>query len=338
VTTNVIGVGAVTPVGFDARQSALGLRAMKLAPRQSTLTDRRGERFGTARAVGFADDLFGVARMIELGARALAEAARDAGIPASEPLRVFVAVAERARPLPDSETHALAATQFLPLLERASKQRIDGAGSEVLRLGHAGFAAALERAIAAMGSGPVAVGGIDTYHHPEVLAWLDKQYRVLSDGSHNGFVPSEGAAFIVITSKKDRPAIARVTRSIAGIDQVADGEPHIAAVMTELVRDASTAMHARPIPWIITDMNGERHRAKEWSFVTIRNNDVIVPGKTREQHMGQLAGDAGAATGAIAAAFATVGFRTGFAPEPEVLLTLQSDGDERGIAILEAAT
>jgi 3-oxoacyl-[acyl-carrier-protein] synthase-1 len=335
---SVIGVGAASPVGFDARQTAFALRAKKLLPRPSEIRDKHGAAFGTARLLGLPDDVFGVDRMLAAAARALREASRDAALDPSKPLRVFLAMPERSRPLPKADAEASVPTVFLQRLERLSGVRIDGPGSEMLRLGHAGFAAALDRAASSLGSGPIAVGGVDTYYHPETLAWLDRELRVVSEEVHNGFVPSEGAAFLVFAKERsDKRPIARATHAMAGIEQLPEGAPRIAAVMTELVRGAVNGMRQKPVPWVLTDLNGERHRTKEWSFVTIRNNEVLVGGKTREEHFGQMLGDAGAATGAIAAAYAAVAFRTGFAPADEALIALHSDGDERGVVVLEAA-
>jgi 3-oxoacyl-[acyl-carrier-protein] synthase-1 len=146
----------------------------------------------------------------------------------------------------------------------------------------------------------------------------------------------------VIGGGKDAPKgktpFAKVTHAMAGLEQLPPDEPRVAAVMTELVRQACGQNRTAAFPWVLTDMNGERHRAKEWSFVTIRNKEFIVPGETREQHIAQLIGDAGAATGALAAVFAAVAFRTGFADAQEALVALHSDGDERGVVVLEAVS
>ncbi len=342
---NVLGVGATSPLGLDSRQTAFAMRARKLVPSPSDLLEVRGSRVGTARTLGLPDSTVGVERMIEIGARALREAARDAGVLPDEPIRVFLTLADTARPFDTNDAAQIVAKSFLPKLERRSGQRIDGANSEVLRLGHAGFAVVLERAIAALGGGtPIAVGGIDSYHHVAILEWLDRELRLLGDEVENGFVPSEGGAFLIIgAAKGDHKPIARIVHATAGIDRPEEddkGGPPVrtALVMTEMVRRAATVTGSSPFPWVLTDLNGERHRSREWSFVTIRNPDIFKLGFTREQHVGQLVGDAGAATGALAATMAVVAFRTGFAPASEALLALHSDGDERGVVVLEGVS
>ncbi len=299
-----------------------------------------GARLGTARAPGLGDQIVGIERMVALGGPALREAIRDAQVPENEPIRVFLAFPERARPVPKDDVPKTLPSAFVPLLERAAGHRIDGAGSEVLRLGHAGFAVAVERAIAALPKGgAIAVGGIDTYHHPETFAHLDpRERRLLSERTKNGFIPSEGAAFIILSARSARKPLARIALAMAGAEALAEGEPRIGTVLTELVQKAAGAARLKPALWVLTDVSNEQHRAKEWSFVTIRSRDALDPERTREDHLGQLAGDAGAATGALAAVHAAVAFRTGFAPAPHALVALASDGDERGVVVLESAS
>lgn len=342
MSASIYGVGACSPIGFDARQTSLAIRARKIVPRPMALVDRNGHRFGSARVLGLPEDLYGSERVVAIGARALREAARDAGIAHDRPVRVFVGVAERGRPLPAGDAESLSARVLLPDLERASGQRIDGAGSEVVRLGHAGMAVMLERAMAQGGGEPILVGCIDTYHHPETIRWLERELRVLGESIHNGFIPSEGAAFVALgsgsASRTEKRPIAKIVSAVAGVDQVPEGEPRLAEVMTELVRSGAAKLGARVVPWVMTDMNGERHRTREWTFVSIRNKDALQGGVTREDHLGQLVGDAGAATGALGVAYAVTAFRIGFAPASSILLALHSDGDERGVVVLEAAS
>ena len=145
------------------------------------------------------------------------------------------------------------------------------------------------------------------------------------------------SAFIVISSSKGgKPPFAKVTHASAGVEQLGADEPRIGTMMTEMVRRGAESMHATVVPWVITDLNGERHRTKEWTFVTVRNREHLA--RTRLDHIGQLIGDAGAASGALAAAYATQAFRTGFATANEALLALHSEGDERGVVVLEGAS
>lgn len=337
---SVLGVGASTPFGLDARQTSMFIRAGKLVPRRTFLGDRPEAQVGSARAYRLGDEVLAVERILDFAASALKESARDAGIAPDKPVPVQVALPELGRKLSGEQHKWLGPSAFLLELERRSGQLVDHASSDVVRIGHAGFAVALERALGLVSRGPVLVGGADSYHDADTLGGLVDDKRLLGETIHNGFVPSEGAAFLTLgPAKVDRPVLARVLAVASGLEPKPEGEdPRTAELMTELVRRVGASLSRRPIGWVLPDVNGERHRVKEWSFTSIRNRDVVEIPETHEQHLYDEAGDLGAATGALYAAHAVMGFRTGFAPASEVMVTLASDGDERAAFALEAAT
>ena len=47
----------------------------------------------------------------------------------------------------------------------------------------------------------VAVGGIDSYFDPDLLEYLDRELRLHGLECENGFLPGEGAGFVVLTSR-----------------------------------------------------------------------------------------------------------------------------------------
>jgi 3-oxoacyl-[acyl-carrier-protein] synthase-1 len=112
-------------------------------------------------------------------------------------------------------------------------------------------------------------------------------------------------------------------------------EPPIGEAATELVR-AVTATMRMPIPWALPDVNGENHRVKEWTFARIRNRERFDDDRTVETRLYDELGDVGAASGAVHAAYVCQAFRLGFAPGPQALITVASDGPTRGAFALEA--
>jgi len=336
---SVLGTGAFSPIGIDARQTALFARAGKLVPRPVAFKDGRGERMGTARAMALGDDIVGVDRMLDLGARALREALIRAKLAADHKVPVLLALPEAGR-LPEEEERRLDATPFLTELRERSQCPIDVAASRAVRFGSAGFVAVLEQAIARVADGPVVVGGIDSYHHASILKWLDTDKRVLGEVVHNGFIPSEGAAFLVLgPPKHDRRALAKIMHVASGLEQPKTAtEPRTAELMTDLVRRASESTRWLPIPWVLCDVNGERHRSKEWSFTNIRNRGVLDLGHTKELRLYEDMGDLGAATGALYASHIVTAFEMRFAPAERALVCLASDGDARGVFALEATS
>ena len=321
----IAGVGMSTPVGLDARQSALVLRARKLSPEKTGHRDRRGNTIGDVRALRIDDACKGRERLLELACPALVEATRGIGA-AKGPIPLFLSLPPRR-----AEEEEPLGPDFLDLLGKRAGVAVALAASEAVVLGHAGFAAALARglsALAAPGAGPcVVVGGVDSHHDPAVLAALDKERRLHAEGAWNGFIPSEAAAFVVLARQDTAPPIARVIAVATGMERE-DGT-EIGEAATEVALRVAGAMRA-PVPWVLPDVNGERHRVKEWSFVRIRNRSAFDEAKTIETRLYDELGDVGAASGAVHAAYACMAFRLGFAPAPEALVTLASEGPARG--------
>jgi len=335
----IVGVGMSTPLGLDARQSALVFRARKLNPEKTEFRDRRGFAIGDVRARRLDDALVGRDRMLDLAAPALAEAVR--GLDPAEPLPLFLAVPERR-----AEAEKPLGPDFLTELSRRSKARLALDRSEAFPAGHAAFAVALSRALASVAARaheggrdrrPYAiVGGVDSHHDPAVLSALDEERRLHGEGAWDGFIPSEAAAFVVIGPPGSAPAFARITSVATGAEREEDPEnPSIGEAATEVVRAAAAGFREH-VPWVLCDVNGERHRVKEWSFVRIRNRDRFDEAKTIETRPYEELGDVGAASGAVFAAYASMAFRLGFAPAPRALVNLRSEGPARGAFVLEA--
>jgi 3-oxoacyl-[acyl-carrier-protein] synthase-1 len=327
----IAGVGMSTPLGIDARQSSLVLRGRKLSPGKTGFRDRRGNAVGDVRAIRIDEACKGRERLLELARPALAEATRGIGA-AKGPIPLFLSLPSRR-----TEEEEPLGPDFLDVLGKRAGVPIALAASEAVVLGHAGFAVALGRGLAALsarGASPcVVVGGVDSHHDPAVLAALDKERRLQADGVWNGFIPSEAAAFVVLAREGAAPALARVMAVATGMERE-DGT-EIGEAATEVALRVAGVMRA-PVPWVLPDVNGERHRVKEWSFVRIRNREAFDEARTIETRLYDELGDVGAASGAVHAAYACMAFRLGFSPAPEVLVTLASEGPARGAFALGA--
>lgn len=336
----VLAVGAFTPLGLDARQTALLVRAKKLVPSRAPLRDRHGAAIGTVRARRLPEQLYGRERMLALGAPALREVLRTANL-GDDPLPMVLAAAERR-----AADSAALGPDFVVAMADAAGAPVDRKRSSVLPVGHAGFAVAIERAtqILEQGAGGgrparVLVGGVDTYYDPPVLAALDDERRLHSAEAVDGFIPSEGGAFALLGTVDDPMGARAFIRDVAvGAEKLprADADdPAVAAVSTSLLRRVAAGFDG-PIPWAMVDVNGERHRVKDWSFATIRNRERVVPGQTVVARPVEELGDLGAATGAVYLVLATVAFELGWAPARELLIALHSEGGERGFFSVEA--
>jgi 3-oxoacyl-[acyl-carrier-protein] synthase I len=300
----------------------------------SEFFDRRRDRIGLCRAVGIPSGVYGFARMLALSAPALAEAC--AGVALPEPPPVVLALPEAGRPDDDARL----TTDLIPAIAAKSGVEIDVRRSRIVRAGHAGFAIALTLCEAMLASSPegsmVLVGGVDSYWHPNVAAWLDEEHRLHGLEAEEGFIPSEGAAFARVAARgRALSPLAVVTEIRTGKEErVGEEEPVTAGTMTRMLRSIVEAPGRDPAGWVLSDVNGERHRLKEWERVASRG---LLADRAVHQRLPDVMGDLGAATGSMMVALACAWWRAGCAPLPTALGVLHADSGERGAFLLEEA-
>src|SRR5262249_42564272 len=156
-------LGARSPVGLNAEQTAMGIRCSHLSPRGTRFVDGRGEPIGMSLLPALPDELTGKDRMLALAAPALAECA------AADP-RASAAGAWPARPIVllgcPSPRPGFAASDAMELLRAVARAAgVDACPdrSAAFAVGHAGFAFALERALSELGGAqgaPIFAGGV----------------------------------------------------------------------------------------------------------------------------------------------------------------------------------
>ncbi len=325
----VWSVGASSPLGLDARQTALFWRAGKADPRSTPFRDKTGLTIGAARAERLPDDVVGYDRMLALAIPALEEALATA----PPHLATEKTVLLLSLPEPYEGEDERIASRLLVELAKAVHLTLDDR-SVAVRLGRSGVAALLGRAQIFGGDVRVIVGGVDSYYDAPRVATLDSGYRLLSERSGNGFIPSEAAAFTCVSPRaKKLPVDAK---PLAAISFVSCGEedlegPPVFGCMTKLLKDAR---FPQPVPWVLTDVNGERHRTKEWQFASMRNRVRFDQDKTLVNHVPTEFGDVGAASGALLLAIGVMGISLGFAAVDSVAVVTSSEGKERGVFLL----
>lgn len=346
---DIVGVGARGPVGLSSLQLAMGVRARKLEPRTlPVLRDKRGQDIGACVTGGISLAVIGYERLLALAAPAAIEAllevrvalGLDAAGEASLP--VLVSLPEPGRADDDARFGA----EFLAALAKRAGFRVAQDKSAVVRTGRAGLVEALQQAARLLDDGEpaVLVGGVDSWCAPAVLAELDAASRLHALGAEEGVIPSEGAGFVLIVrqqnSRRKVPpprALAHIVFAETAVEEggTPGGSPNVAAAMTALVRSALGIRRPElrgPEAWLLSDLNGERHRIEEWELVAVRNDlDVRVAHDRFLEHLGEL----GAASGAVLLALAVAFWRTGAAPCGRALLALHSDGPLRGTIAVE---
>lgn len=333
------GIGARCPLGISPLPIAMCARARKAEPQSIAWRDKRDNPIGFCLTPGLPPTLTGYDRLLALAAPALKEAMAGAGQGGMTSIPIALALSEAGGP-----HHAeWAARDTVADLATLSGIGLDRKRSVVLYQGRAGGALALEAAIGLMvqqGEKHVLWGGADTFLHEGRLKALDQECRLMSLGTENGFIPSEGAAFVLL-SRTEIPAkdasLSKPFGSIVGVDNereetIPKNEPNIAKALTNVLRKAHDRIGGK-IPWVLSDLNGERHSTREWQFAASRGS--FAEACVHSRFIDDL-GEVGAAAGPLLATIACMYFRAGCAPSRVATIALQSDGINRGAFVIAA--
>jgi 3-oxoacyl-[acyl-carrier-protein] synthase-1 len=339
----VIGVGARTHAGLTALQATLATRAGKMRPRESHLVDRHGEPISMCRLPSIADDVSGLHRFVALGAPALMQATwprreRQTRLGQAMPvLPVVVALPSTSRPGFDRRLER----ELFPWLQERAGFPLDPQRSALITRDRGGGVEAFRWAMQLLdhGSDAVVVGGIDSYFDPDCLEWLDAEYRLHALGTENGFIPGEGAAFLLLV-RRSRTSGARRLGSIVGAAVVDEPRPYGSEEpchglgMSKAILDAAAGLaQARQVPWILTDVANERHRVDEWQLAASRSFRCFTEDVRHDQPLLRT-GDVGAASAAMLVAMACTHWEIGSGRGDMALIATHSDGHERGAMVL----
>jgi 3-oxoacyl-[acyl-carrier-protein] synthase-1 len=348
----VVGIGMMTSVGLTTQETVGSVRAGIARFTETTILDHRFAPFtmaevpedglpglnpAVAEKPGLSDREI---RMLRLGSMPLLECLEGVG-PAGRPPSLELA-------LPEIETtRPLDRQRFLELLAEQTEGAFDLRKSEASLPGRAGGLAAIGRAVQRIQAGKdefVVAGGIDTYRALYVLGALDKEGRVKSSVHLDGFIPGEGAGFVLLASPK--AAAAKRLSALAVVTCVGEGtevghlyseEPYRGEGLAETVEAfLADAKLPGPIEEVYSSMNGENHWAKEWGVTFLRNRPAFNP-EHGMHHPADCFGDTGAACGPLMVGLAAEGLAHGHLKSP-VLVYGASDFGYRTVLALTAAS
>lgn len=345
----VVGIGMVTAVGVSAPETAASVRAATSRFVESALWDRRSEPFVLAEVPDDAlpelsEDVASRAisgrerRMLRLAAAALRECLAPLG---DRPLRPGLCLA-----LPETETtRRVDRPTFLSHLATQTKHAFDPRGSDATHAGRAGGLLAIGQAVLTIQAGLaefVIAGGVDSYRDPYILAILDKEQRVKSSANLDGFIPGEGAAFLLLASRGAAAAqglttLGRVTPIATGFEagHLYSAEPYrgdgLATTFQQLV---ARGVVDSPIGEVYSSMTGESHWAKEWGVAFLRTKAAFHESHGMH-HPADCFGETGAASGPLLVGLAVMGIKGRYRRSP-ALAYGSSDRGARAAVVVTA--
>ncbi|RUU05887.1 beta-ketoacyl synthase [Mesorhizobium sp. USDA-HM6] len=339
-TIVVVGVGARTPLGFDAASSAAAVRAgISAIQDHPYMIDRFGERMKVTRDIGVDVNLVGPDRAVEIAVSPAQDALRPITTSMQSAVVSLILSTGEARP---GQPEGFAAQVNTKLRNRLAQHVVlDGGGSTAG--GHAGGLLAIYHACKTLRDGKAKfclAGAVDTYLEPETLEWLDENEQLHSEGNIYGFCPGEAAGFCLLTMLSTarahdlQPLLEIVGISTASeenrikTETVVLGEG-LGAAFRLLFQDAPVD----PVDRIICDMNGERYRGNEYGFAVLRN-----PGRFRDaadfETPADCWGDVGAASGPLFVSLVAEAEARGYQHGPLSLIWASSENGARAVTLL----
>ncbi len=344
MAAQITALSALCSAGNGVEQIWASIRAGLSAIGNSGILDRRGEpiRMGQVPPAALQADLppqiaalplpARARRMLRLGAPALRAVLAQAGQP---PVRLFLGLPQL------TLEQAPWLRGFALYLATMAGTTIDLANSRIVPAGRAAALLALELALEVLAQEPerpVIVGGVDTYLDLSVLATLDADGRLLGSTVSDGFIPGEGAAFLVLS-----PPSAPRDGTAVSIEAVACARDPGHRAGTVPARGEGLAMaieHLRArlpeqrtlIEATFAGLTGESFDAKQWGVARIRHADLFAE-DAPISHPADCFGDAGAALGALLLAIGARAIAGGDRPDP-ALVWAASDGETRACALL----
>lgn len=362
----IVSVGLVTPVGLYAAAASAAIAAGRSRARRSEVVGQTGERQAMHLVEeGYLEPLNpGIVsigctvphrRMLQLGGAALAEAAAGCPAPALPPL--LLALPEV---LPGSAD--LVGESFVSHLATQAGIQIDEARSATYRQGGAGVLFALRDALEMLAAKKVShiiIGGVDTFLDVMRLATLDSEGRLCGPHSRLGFMPGEGAGFLLLRAPQERqrgkPLLPPGPHALARVLAVGTGaekghryskEPYRGDGLAEAFEALFQGLppsHPK-VRCVYAGFNGEEMPAKEWGVARLRNPERFAD-ELRVEHPADCIGDSGAALGAIMLGLAALAIDQGYWPEPRpiwanedpgpCLVWSTSDRETRAVALLQ---
>jgi len=344
----IVGVGMMTAVGLTAPETAASVRAATMRYTETSIRDRRFDAITLAEVPedGLPPLVDAVKREPGLTAREV-RMLRLGTMPVSEATAMLPPRHQApglALALPEMQPgHRVDGERFLTLFAQQTGSRFDLTRSFAADEGRAGALVAIARAAQVIRSGQASfmlAGAIDTYRDLYVLGTLDMEQRVKSASNLDGFIPGEGAGFLLLASedaatRAGLQPLGRLTRVALDEEQghlyseTAYRGEGLAKTLAQLFSSGDVPA---PVAEVFSSMNGENHWAKEWGVGYMRNRSSFLEDVTM-QHPADCYGDTGSASGPLLVGLAALGMREGYRRSPSVVYCSSDRGPRAALAV-----
>ncbi|MBZ9942457.1 hypothetical protein LB533_15285 [Mesorhizobium sp. BR1-1-13] len=336
---HIVGAGATTAAGLDARQTLASFRAAHSALEETLLfDDKLVVQISAVIPAHAAKAETPFAWLRNLAARALSNALAGTNKPASQ-TAVIMTLPESFRSHPAFDANPRAT--FLKSVIRETKHDFNAASIQIDG-GAAAVIHAVEIAAEMLhhpGIAQVIVGGVDNLVNKYDIARLGEARRLKNAENAQGLVPGEGSAFVNLALRPNQHAPYSATinnvavfseRDAALTTRYSQGR----AMLDALRKAASGPGPAEPqINFVVSNGNGERYGALEaliYRSRFYRTRREILP----TAYPAMTVGDIGAASGALALMVAADSLTKGYAPGPVAMVEVASEGGLRAAAVV----
>ena len=196
-------------------------------------------------------------------------------------------------------------SNFLHCLTQQTGLQFDLEMSRLLHTGRAGGIEAFQLAAQLLNETElthVLVGGVDSYQRPALLKGLFNERRITSLLNGDGFVPGEGASFILLSTAPDAALGSDELYPVLGEVGLAEEPGHLYSEhpyrgegLDRAVKQATSGYSQPKISNIYAGVNGENFWAKELS-ISINRNRQHIADKYTIHHPAEYYGDLGSAS------------------------------------------